>query len=96
MDDRKRKAPEVTLPAYFEYEGESTGSVFGRDGEPIGRLERGQIVKTETAEALDRVELHGAFRRTTAARYNAQQPPETDAEVAADAPAPTPQEGGDA
>ncbi|MDL2342563.1 hypothetical protein QOL99_00170 [Deinococcus sp. MIMF12] len=91
-----KKAPEYTLPAYYEYEGTQTGSLFGADGEPIARVTPGQILRVDTAEQAGRIEAHGTFRRTTAAKYNAQQPQEDGG--SADAPAtdtstPTPDGG---
>ena len=77
-DVTTQAAPAPTLPRYVEYLGELRGSVFGADGEPIGRVERGSILRLDTADALARVQdLQGEYladwKGTTAARFNEQQ-----------------------
>ena len=77
-DVTTQAAPAPTLPRYVEYLGELRGSVFGADGEPIGRVERGSILRLDTADALARVqdpqgEYLADWKGTTAARFNEQQ-----------------------
>ena len=77
-DATTQAAPAPTLPRYVEYLGDLRGSVFGADGEPIGRVERGSILRLDTADALARVQdLQGEYladwKGTTAARFNEQQ-----------------------
>lgn len=77
-DVTTQAAPAPTLPRYVEYLGELRGSVFGADGEPIGRVERGSILRLDTADALARVQdVQGNYladwKGTTAARFNEQE-----------------------
>lgn len=77
-DVTTQAAPAPTLPRYVEYLGELRGSVFGADGEPIGRVERGSILRLDTADALARVQdVQGNYladwKGTTAGRFNEQQ-----------------------